>query len=91
MDPDESRTATKSSQPKLPPTGNPPLGRRPDLAYLQLTCANSDTSLPYVDLINEILEAYVYYVGLSNFTDLPPWSAQNTSPDATSAETQRQS
>jgi hypothetical protein len=46
-----------------PPDFAPPAGRRPDLAYLKLTCANSDTPLPYVDLINEILESYVQYVG----------------------------
>ncbi|HEY6330968.1 MAG TPA: hypothetical protein VI756_16670, partial [Blastocatellia bacterium] len=56
----------------------PPPGRRPDLAYLKLTCANSDTPLPYVDLINEILESYVYYVGMgttvANVTGTSPGS-----------------
>ncbi|MBO3751123.1 peptidoglycan-binding protein [Streptosporangiaceae bacterium NEAU-GS5] len=31
--------------------------RRPDLAELELSCANTDTPLPYVDLVLEILEA----------------------------------
>jgi hypothetical protein len=40
--------------------GNPTLqGRRPDLAYLPLTCENTNTTLPYLDLVNEILESYV--------------------------------
>jgi hypothetical protein len=30
--------------------------RRPDLAALPLTCANTSTSLPYIDVVNEILE-----------------------------------
>jgi hypothetical protein len=34
-------------------------GRRPDLSYLQLTCENTNTPLPYVDLVNEVLEGYV--------------------------------
>jgi hypothetical protein len=33
--------------------------RRPDLAFLKLNCENSDTELPYIDLVNEILESYV--------------------------------
>jgi hypothetical protein len=34
-------------------------GRRPDLAFLNLTCANTNTSMPYIDIVNEILESYV--------------------------------
>ena len=34
-------------------------GRRPDLAFLQLTCANTNTAMPYIDIVNEILESYV--------------------------------
>ena len=33
------------------------LGRRPDLADLPLTCENTQTALPYIDLVNELLEA----------------------------------
>ena len=46
-------------------TANPPspldvlLSRRPDLEYIKLTCENTNTALPYVDLVNEILESYV--------------------------------
>lgn len=34
-------------------------GRRPDLPNLPLTCENTNTALPYVDVVNEILEYYV--------------------------------
>ena len=30
--------------------------RRSDLIYIDLTCKNTDTALPYVDLVNELLE-----------------------------------
>lgn len=33
--------------------------RRPDLPHLPLTCENTLTALPYIDLVNEILEYYV--------------------------------
>lgn len=33
--------------------------RRPDLGELELTCDNTDTVLPYVDLVNEVLERAV--------------------------------
>ena len=32
------------------------LVRRPDLAHIQLSCENTNTTLPYVDLVNEVLE-----------------------------------
>ena len=35
------------------------LGRRPDLADLPLTCENTQTALPYIDLVNELLEARI--------------------------------
>ena len=35
------------------------LERRPDLAHIQLTCDNTNTRIPYVDLVNEILASYV--------------------------------
>ena len=35
------------------------LSRRPDLQYLPLTCANTKTALPYIDLVNETLEYFV--------------------------------
>jgi hypothetical protein len=35
------------------------LERRPDLADLELSCANTDTVLPFIDLVNEVLERVV--------------------------------
>ena len=35
------------------------LARRPDLQYLPLTCANTNTALPYIDIVNETLEYFV--------------------------------
>jgi hypothetical protein len=39
-------------------------GRRPDLGALPLTCENTNTSLPYIDVVNEILEYYVAHTKL---------------------------
>ena len=33
--------------------------RRADIANLPLTCENTNTVLPYIDVVNEILEYYV--------------------------------
>ncbi|HWX74534.1 MAG TPA: Tc toxin subunit A, partial [Solirubrobacteraceae bacterium] len=32
------------------------LGRRPDIALIELNCQNTNTELPYIDLVNELLE-----------------------------------
>ena len=56
------------------------LSRRPDLGNLQLTCANAETALPYVDIVNEILESYLAQNG-----DLTRLSVHDTPSDATTA------
>lgn len=33
--------------------------RRPDLQHLKLNCANAETPLPYIDLVNELLERQI--------------------------------
>ena len=33
--------------------------RRPDIQYLPLTCPNTNTALPYIDIVNETLEYFV--------------------------------
>lgn len=38
--------------------------RRPDLPHIALTCENTNTALPYIDVVNEILEYYVANSGL---------------------------
>src|ERR1041385_5497005 len=35
------------------------LDRRPDIGNLLLTCENTNTEIPYIDLVNEIMEYYV--------------------------------
>ncbi len=35
------------------------LQRRPDVAQIELNCENADTALPYIDLVNELLEEAV--------------------------------
>src|SRR5207253_8802767 len=46
-----------------PPAGNNPqsvlLERRPDIQFLPLTCENTNTALPYIDVVNETLEYFV--------------------------------
>jgi hypothetical protein len=41
-------------------------GRRPDLGALPLTCENTNTAMPYIDLVNEILEYYIAHSGLDS-------------------------
>lgn len=53
--------------------------RRPDLPHLALTCENTNTALPYIDLVNEILEYYVAH------GQLDPAAGHDTDTD-TSAE-----
>ncbi|PHN01148.1 neuraminidase-like domain-containing protein [Flavilitoribacter nigricans] len=44
------------------------LRRRPDLEFVELSCENTNTVLPYIDLVNEILEHYVVYNSIAGFT-----------------------
>ncbi len=53
--------------------------RRPDLPHIALTCENTHTALPYIDVVNEVLEYYVVNGRLAKET------AQDTG-DATTAE-----
>ncbi|WP_271577004.1 neuraminidase-like domain-containing protein [Bradyrhizobium sp. CCBAU 11361] len=49
-------------------------GRRPDLAHIKLSCANTNTTIPTIDLINEILESVVAtgsHVPLKPFESTP--------------------
>ncbi len=39
--------------------------RRPDLPNLPLTCENTNTVMPYIDIVNEILEYFVAHDSLS--------------------------
>jgi hypothetical protein len=53
--------------------------RRPDLPHIPLTCENTNTALPYIDVVNEILEYYVANKTLDK-------DAAHDTGDATTAE-----
>lgn len=53
--------------------------RRPDLPHIALTCENTQTALPYIDIVNEILE---YYVANERLTE----QAVNNTGDSTTEE-----
>ncbi len=59
LDPDHPETGD-------PGIGGTPLGklfrRRPDLGHLQLTCENANTLIPYIDLVNEVMESFVVHL-----------------------------
>ena len=64
-------------QPYLPAGTNPQdvlLQRRPDIAHLPLTCENTNTALPYIDVVNETLEYFV-----SNAATLDGYVGHDTS------------
>ena len=44
-------------------------GRRPDLAKLELSCDNTNTEIPYIDLSNEVMEAYVIAGSLESYDE----------------------
>lgn len=54
--------------------------RRPDLQHLLLSCENTNVVLPYIDVVNEILEHAVINGDLSGYT------GHDTAPDAVSAD-----
>ncbi|MGD0680152.1 MAG: Tc toxin subunit A, partial [Polyangiaceae bacterium] len=57
------------------------LERRPDLQHLPLTCENTNTALPYIDLVNETLEYFVAHrMSLAHF------EGHTTDPEVTSEE-----
>jgi hypothetical protein len=58
--------------------------RRPDIGNLKLNCPNSQTPLPYIDLVNEILADAISPPNDPNSTINPPW--KQTSAGKTSAE-----
>ncbi len=59
------------SDKKIGKDGRPIIGRRPDIAHIALSCENTNTTLPYVDLVNEVLESYII------FTQTLPFQVDN--------------
>ncbi|MGC5076582.1 neuraminidase-like domain-containing protein [Agrococcus sp. DT81.2] len=56
------------------------LDRRPDLQHLQLSCENTTVALPYIDVVNEILEHSVVHGSLTAYT------GHDVAPDAETAD-----
>lgn len=56
--------------------------RRPDIFEIPLTCENTNTIIPYIDLVNEIMEFAVYHWGMRSNIEI---SAHDTG-EATAAE-----
>lgn len=56
--------------------------RRPDLWHIPLTCENANTLIPYIDLVNEIMEYYIVHHNLGDENG----SAANDTSDTTSKE-----
>ncbi|KAN0108658.1 hypothetical protein V8E51_008400 [Hyaloscypha variabilis] len=49
--------------------------RRPDLGCLELSCENTNTILPYVDLANEVMESFVVHrINYAEDTHNPKWA-----------------
>lgn len=59
------------------------LSRRPDIEHLPLSCENTNTPLPYIDLVNETLE---YFVFNKNKLSLEKYEGHSTDGDATPEE-----
>ncbi|KAF3055499.1 hypothetical protein CFAM422_012995 [Trichoderma lentiforme] len=47
--------------------------RRPDLGDLQLSCANTKILIPYIDLVNEVLESVIWYSKNGGDQIIPPF------------------
>jgi hypothetical protein len=57
------------------------LRRRPDLADIDLNCDNTNTTLPYIDIANEIMEDFVVAPAVTvAISHLPPPTAQTIDP-----------
>jgi hypothetical protein len=59
-------------------------GRRADVRHLLLNCSNSETPLPYIDLVNELLADAISPPNDPNSTVNPPW--KQTSANKTAEE-----
>ncbi len=57
------------------------LKRRPDIEFLKLTCENTNTILPYIDVVNETLEYFV-----ANDISLEDYKGHDTGDAATAEE-----
>lgn len=78
LDPDATGSIAINPDPK--DISNTPLeklfDRRPDLGCLELTCQNTNTLIPYVDLVNEVMENYVAFKHLKPFNVVDETSSE---------------
>jgi len=56
------------------------LDRRPDLQHIVLSCENTNVALPYIDVVNEILEHFIVNGDLDDF------EGHDTAPGTTTAD-----
>lgn len=69
--------------------GNPQavlFGRRPDINYLKLSCENTNTPVPYIDVVNETLEYFVSHATINSPPSLLDYAGHDTDPAADPAE-----
>ena len=62
------------------------IARRPDLEWIELTCENSETPLPLIDLANEILEFYVVHGDFAALSAADKQALAKNTADATANE-----
>lgn len=60
------------------------LSRRPDIEHLPLTCKNTHTPLPYIDVVNETLEYFI--ANQQNPFSLDGYTGHNTTAEVTPEE-----
>ncbi len=58
LDPDGWNVVNEVNDPVKKPV-DVLFGRRPDLQHILLSCENTNTAIPYIDLVNEVLESYI--------------------------------
>ncbi|KAI0410904.1 hypothetical protein F5X98DRAFT_381291 [Xylaria grammica] len=46
--------------------------RRPDLGNLQLSCANTEVLIPYIDLVNEMMESVLWHLSQGGEANVAP-------------------
>jgi hypothetical protein len=70
-------------------TSNPQallFGRRPDINYLKLSCENTNTPMPYIDVVNETLEYFVSHATINSPPSLLNYAGHDTDPTVDPAE-----
>ncbi|KAK3986939.1 hypothetical protein QBC44DRAFT_401619 [Cladorrhinum sp. PSN332] len=62
-------TPTPAADAKIKTMYDQLVARRPDLAGLKLSCANTNTPIKYIDLVNEVLESFITLTINSNISN----------------------